>query len=86
MPDQTFMYDEVEAKDLEKTLDKIKFFNEMELGVPLENFINGKGLKPFVPVATFHRSTEVHRLDETVSMVEGTVLPFWGFAYRVDKV
>ena len=86
MPDHTYTYDEINVKDLEKTLDKVKFFNEMELGIPLENFTNSKGLKPFVPVATFHRTSEVHRLDETVSMVEGTVLPFFGFAYRLDKV
>jgi len=86
MPNQTFTYDEIEVKTLEKNLDSLKFYNEMELGVPLENFTNSKGLKPFVPVATFHRNSEVHRLDETVSMVEGTVLPFFGFAYRLDKV
>jgi hypothetical protein len=86
MPDHTFTYDEIEVKTLEKTLDNLRFYNELELGVPLENFTNAKGLKPFVPVATYHRKSEVHRLDETVSMVEGTVLPFFGFAYRIDKV
>ena len=37
-------------------------------------------------MATYDRSSESHRLDETVSMVEGAVLPVFGFSYRLDKV
>ena len=38
MPKDTYVYDEVEVKELEHVLDKVKFYNENELGVPLEKF------------------------------------------------
>jgi hypothetical protein len=86
MPSETYTYDEVEVRELEKVLDKVKFHNDLDVGVPLERFIESKGLRTFVPVATYNRSTEQHRLDEMVSTIEGTVLPIFGFAHRLDKV
>ena len=68
------------------TLDKIDFYNEVDLGVPLERFTLSKFLRPFVPVTTYHGGDETHHLDEYVSMVEGTVLPYFGFSHRLDKV
>lgn len=44
-----------------------------------------KQLRVFVPVATYD-SADRHHLDEYVSMIEGSVLPFFGFAHRLDKV
>jgi hypothetical protein len=72
--------------ELEGALDKVDFYNELELGVPLEKFTLSKFLRPFVPVATFHGGDETHHLDEFVSMIEGTVLPLFGFSHRLDKV
>ena len=86
LPRDTFTYDEIEVKDLEMTLDHLTFFNENEVGVSLENFNNSKGLRIWVPVATYDRAGDKHRMDETVSMVEGVVLPFFGYSYRLDKV
>ena len=86
MPKETFVYDEVEIKELESVLDKVNFFNDMDVGISYERFIYSKGLKVFVPVATYDRAKDLNRLDETVSQVEGTVLPFFGFAYRPDKI
>lgn len=58
MPTETYTYDEVEVRELEKVLDKVKFHNDLDVGVPLERFLESKGLRTFVPVATYNRSTE----------------------------
>jgi len=38
-----------------------------------------------VPVATFEAGEKVDKNEEIVSMIEGTVMPYFGFAYRLDK-
>jgi hypothetical protein len=86
LPKETFVYDEWLGNELEKTLDKVEFYNEVKLGVPLEKFTLNKFTRPFVPVMTFHGGDDTHHLDEYVSMIEGTVLPFFGFSHRLDKV
>jgi hypothetical protein len=86
MPLETFTYDEVEVRELETVFDKTRFFNDLNVGIPLERFLESKGLRTLVPVATYNRPTELHRLDEMVSTVEGTVLPIFGYAHRLDKV
>jgi hypothetical protein len=86
LPKETFVYDEWLGNELEKTLDKVEFYNELELGVPLEKFTLSKFTRPFVPVTTYHGGDDTHHLDEYVSMIEGTVLPFFGFSHRLDKV
>ena len=53
MPVETFLYDEIDGIQLDKLFDKVTFYNELELGITLENFINLKGLKSFVPASTF---------------------------------
>ena len=58
----------------------------MTHGVTYDRFMRSKPLKVFVPVATYDKRGELNRLNEVVSAVEGTVLPFFGFAYRLDKV
>ena len=86
LPKETFVYDEWLGHELENTLDKVDFYNELELGVPLEQFTLSKFFRPFVPVATYHGGDNTHHLDEYVSMIEGTVLPLFGFSSRLDKV
>lgn len=66
--------------------DKVNFYNEIAMGVALEKFTLNKFLRPFVPVATYNAVDETHHLDEFVSMFEGTVMPYYGFAHRLDKV
>ena len=80
------MYDEIKGMELETWFDNVTFYNELDVGIPLEKFTYLKPLKTFVPVATFDGGKEIHRLDEMVSMFEGTSMPFFGFAYRLDKV
>lgn len=83
---ETFVYDEIERFELESLLDVIKFYNEVDVGFRLENFNLLKELKVFVPVATYHEESQDDRKQEFVSMVEGTYMPFFGFAHRLDKV
>ena len=85
-PKETFVYDEIKGMDLETWFDNVSFYNELDVGIPLEKFTQLKPLKTFVPVATFDGGKEIHRLDEMVSMFEGYSMPFFGFAYRLDKV
>jgi hypothetical protein len=48
--------------------------------------VSEKRLKPFIPVATYDQSEHNDRSSEYVSLVEGTYMPFFGFAHRIDKV
>jgi hypothetical protein len=86
MPEESFIFDEVDVNQLETALDKSLYFNDMSHGVTYERFMQSKALKIFVPVATYDKKGAMNRLTEAVSVVEGTVLPFFGFAYRLDKV
>lgn len=83
---ETFVYDEVDGLELESILDTIKFYNEVDVGFRLGGFNFLKELKVFVPVATYHQENSDDRSQEFVSMVEGTYMPFFGFAHRLDKV
>ena len=47
------MYDELIGWDLEKTLDDITFYHEMDQGITLGDFKTAQQLRNFVPVATF---------------------------------
>ena len=47
---------------MERTFDKITFYNEVDVGLTLERFNYLKRLKPFVPVATFE-SDKVESTD-----------------------
>ena len=38
LPKETFLYNELNGWDLEKTLDKIKFYHEMDEGITLNDF------------------------------------------------
>ena len=48
------MYDEIDVQELERTFDRVNFYNEIDVGLTLERFTLLKRLKPFVPVATFN--------------------------------
>lgn len=71
---------------MDKLYDNINFYNELELNMKLDKFIRTTGLKTFVPVSTFDSNKNTPMNEEFVSMIEGTYYPFFGFAYRVDKV
>ena len=58
----------------------------MDIGLTLEDFNLQKRLKPFVPVATFESESAVDRQQEFVSVIEGTYMPFFGVASRLDKI
>lgn len=80
------MYDEIPIDELEKTFDRVKFYNELQVGITLQDFIAEKRLKPFVAVATYDSNISKDRNNEFVSLVEGTYMPFFGFAHRIDQV
>ena len=86
-PKETFIYDEVHGMDLEKTLDDVTFYHEMDEGVKLSELRTAQQLRHFVAVATFDQGTKYDSQgEEFVSTIEGTYFPFFGFAYRIDKV
>ena len=55
-PEHTYLYDEYKEDELEKSLDKIKFFTDVEMGISMENFVRKeKTLSTvFIPVCSFH--------------------------------
>ena len=86
-PFETFTYDEMTPMGLENLLDKIDFYNELDVGLALRDFNVNRGMRAFVPVATWDSdTTSTSRFDEYVSMIEGHYHPFFGFGYRLDKV
>ena len=86
LPKETFLYDELNGWDLEKTLDKIKFYHEMDEGITLNDFRTAQQLRHFVPVATYDHGKSTAQGDEVVSTIEGTYFPIFGFSYRIDKI
>ncbi len=85
LPKETFVFDELKHEVLEQTLDRIELYNDLEIGIQKDVFVYSQELKPFVPVATYDFGDDFDNNDEYVSMIEGTVMPFFGFAYRLDK-
>jgi len=86
-PFETFTYDEMTPHGLESLLDKIDFYNELDVGLALRDFNVNRGMRAFVPVATWDSdSADISRFDEYVSMIEGHFHPYFGFGYRIDKV
>lgn len=86
-PFETFTYDEMTGYEIEDLLDKIDFYNELDMGISLDDFSLNKGMRPFVPVATWDSdSMSTSRFKEYVSMIEGKYHPIFGFGYRIDKV
>ena len=73
-------------QELESTFDIVKFYNEVDVGLTVEQFNSNKKLKPFVPVATYDFSDAQSRHQEFVSVLEGTYMPFFGIASRIDKI
>lgn len=87
LPKETFIYDELLGWDLEKTLDEINFYHEMDQGILLKDFLTAQQLRHFVPVATYDQGKKNDSQgDEAVSMIEGSYFPIFGFSYRLDKV
>ena len=53
----------------------------------LKDFRINRGMRAFVPVATWDSDDlSTKRESEYVSMIEGKYHPYFGFAYRIDKV
>lgn len=86
LPKDTFIYDELPPLELERTFDLVSFYNELDVGIRLKDFNLYKRLRPFVPVATFDSDRATETQDEYVSVIEGTYMPFFGVASRLDKV
>jgi hypothetical protein len=82
------MFDEYSKEQLEDTLDKIKFFNDVELGITLNDFIlEEKSMsKIFLPIASFHDKNADSSNDEIVAAIEGVVYPWFGLSYRIDRI
>jgi hypothetical protein len=87
-PKHTYIFDEYNKNELETMLDKIKFFSDLELGVTMSDFVLQEHhvSQLFVPVGTFHDENEVSSNDEFVAAIEGVVYPWFGIAYRIDRI
>jgi len=87
-PEHTFFFDTHETKKLEDTFDRIKFFSDIDLGITMKDFILQETAlsEIFVPVTSFDNSTVSSSNDEFVAMIEGVVYPWFGTAYRIDKI
>ena len=86
-PFETFTYDEMNSYKLEDLLDKIDFYNELDVGFALKDFNLNRSMRAFVPAATWDSNDlSTSREEEYVSMIEGKYHPFFGFGYRIDKV
>lgn len=87
-PKHTFIFDSYEKDELEDVLDKIKFFSDIEYGITNHDFILKEDHLStiFVPVGTFDDSTKKSANDEMVAAIEGTIYPWFGFAYRIDRI
>jgi hypothetical protein len=87
-PKHTYIFDEYNKKDLENSLDKIKFFSDCEVGMSMKEFVlEHKTLSSIlVPVSSWDDPNQPDQNKETVSIVEGIVYPWFGVGYRVDKI
>ena len=52
-PLETFTYDEINGYQLEDLFDKIDFYNELDVGFPLKDFVLNRSMRAFVPAATW---------------------------------
>ena len=87
-PIHTYLFDEYSKEQLETTLDKIKFFNDVEFGITMNDFIlQEKSMSEiFVPIASFHNKDAQTSNDEIVAAIEGVVYPWFGISYRIDRI
>jgi len=86
LPRETFVYDEWRGKHVEKMLDNVSFYNEMDIGMTLDEFTFARELKHWVPVSTYNMGDDFTQEEEFVAYAEGTVLPLFCFGYRLDKI
>lgn len=87
-PKHTYIFDEFDKDQLESILDNIKLFTNVELGISMENFVmhEREASNLFVPVCSFDDSTLGNANNEMVAIIEGIVYPWFGFAYRLDRI
>ena len=88
MPLETYVYDGIDGKKLERLFDNTDFYNEVDVGITYGKFDFIKDLHAFVPVTTYDLSNfgVMKRDSEFVSSIEGTVQPYFGFLNRLDKI
>ena len=87
-PEHTYIFDEYSQEKLDHILDKITVYCDMTLGMTLNDFVlREKTLSQlFIPVASFDDPSLPSANDEVVAVVEGLVYPWFGVAYRIDKI
>lgn len=87
-PEHTYIFDEYSQQKLDNILDKISFYSDVSVGLTMNDFVLKEKTigQLFVPVASFDDSELKSANDEVVAVVEGVVYPWFGIAYRVDKI
>lgn len=73
---------------MEVTLDKVKFFTDIELGISMNQFVLDEKYVStiFVPVCTYNDDEAGNSNDEMVAVLEGVVYPWFGLSYRIDRI
>jgi hypothetical protein len=87
-PKHTYLFDEYTKENLDKMLDQVSFFPQIELGITVNDFvIEERGVSQlFVPVASFDDDRKKNRNEEIVAMIEGIIYPWFGIGYRIDQI
>ena len=87
-PEHTYIFDEYTQEKLDDILDKVAFYCDLTLGLSMTDFVlREKTLgQIFIPVASFDDSSLPSANDEVVAVIEGVVYPWFGIAYRIDKI
>lgn len=73
---------------METTLDKLKFFTDVELGLTMQDFVGShKTLSTvFVPVCSYHDDNAKSQNYEFVGALEGVIYPWFGVGFRLDRI
>ena len=73
---------------METTLDKLKFFTDVELGLTIQDFVGShKTLSTvFVPVCSYHDDNAKSQNYEFVGALEGVIYPWFGVGFRLDRI
>jgi|OM-RGC.v1.017189830 hypothetical protein len=87
-PEHTYIFDEYSQEKLDDILDKITFYSDLTMGMTMNDFVlREKTLSQiFIPVASFDDEDIQSANEEFVAVVEGVVYPWFGVAYRIDKI
>lgn len=86
-PADSYLYDDFTLSEAEDMLDRVDFYNEVNYGIRLGNFLSKQRAlsRVFAPILTFHNDRNDQNL-EYVAAIEGVVFPIWGISFSIEKI